>query len=115
MRLLEVTDIELDPVQSAKLVGLVEFLSGRAQDSASKAEISQEAFIRWAQRLGINVTTNNLQQLMDQDPLKNLTEPFDPNSGKVVFRGGEQTDTGMPVDKARDIVANMAKRANPLS
>ena len=109
MRILEV-DTQLDP-EPAKLLGLVEFLAGRAQDTAAKKQISQSAFINMAQQLGINITATNLADMIERPPLSNVLEPLDPASGVVVFKGGESTDVKMPVDKAQDIVAKMAKRA----
>lgn len=98
-----------------RILGLVEFLRGRAGDEAGRMQISQDAFIKMAQQLGINITSQNLGELIDQPPLKNVLEPLDPASGMVTFKGGEQTPTKMPVDKAQDIVAKMAKRAEKQS
>ena len=97
-----------------RLMGLVQFLAGRADDQAARKQISQEAFIKLARQLGVIVTPSNLAELIDKPPLSNLLEPLDPNSGVLVFKGGEQDPAGMPVNQAQDIVAGMAKRANPL-
>jgi hypothetical protein len=110
MLILEV-DFGMDP-ETAKLLGLVEFLAGRAQDTATKKHISQIAFINMARQLGINVTASNLGDMISRPPLSNVLEPLNPASGVVVFKGGESTDVKMPVDKARDIVSRMAKRAS---
>ena len=109
MRILEV-DTGLDP-EPAKLLGLVEFLAGRAKDTAAKKQISQSAFVKMAQQLGINITATNLASMAEREPLSNVLEPVDPASGVVVFKGGGNTDVKMPVNKAQDIVAKMAKRA----
>jgi hypothetical protein len=108
--LINEVDAGLDP-EPAKLIGLVEFLAGRAQDTAAKKQISQSAFIKMAQQLGINVTASNLGDMISRPPLSNVLEPLDPAAGVVVFKGGETTDTKMPVDRAQDIVSKMAKRA----
>ena len=99
-----------DP-EPAKLIGLVDFLSGRAQDTSAKRQIDKDTFIELAQQLKINITDSNLQRFTEQPPLSNVLEPYDPNSGVIVFRGGDTQNTEMPVAKAQDIVANMAKRA----
>lgn len=112
MRLDEVANTDPDP---DKLVGLVQFLAGRAQDQSARKQISQDAFIKLAQQLGINITPSNLQTMVEQPPLSNLLEPVQPNSQVITFKGGEPTDVSMPVNRAQDIVASMAKRANPLS
>ena len=113
MRVNEVSNPQ-DP-DPDRLVGLVQFLAGRASDTASRKQISQQTFMQLAQQLGINVTPSNLSQMVDQPPLNNLLEPLDPNSGVITFKGGEQAPAGMPVNKAQDVVASMAKRANPLA
>ena len=107
MRLREVAG----DVEPAKLIGLVDFLSGRAQDTSAKRQIDKDTFIQLAQQLKINITDSNLQRFTEQPPLSNVLEPYDPNSGVIVFRGGDTAPTEMPVAKAQDIVANMAKRA----
>jgi hypothetical protein len=40
-----------------------------------------------------------------------MFEPVDPNSDKLMFKGAEQLDVGMPVNKAQDVVAQSAKKA----
>ena len=97
---------------SDKMMGLVQFLSGRAEDTNAQKQISQDAFIKAAQSLGITVTKQNLPNLTNQPPLSNLLEPLQPNSNDpVVFKGGDPASVAMPVNKAQDIVANAAKKA----
>jgi hypothetical protein len=93
-----------------RLVGLVEFLAGK-----SKQPISKKSLLILAQRLGINLTSSNLSAALQQEPLVNLFEPEDPQSDVLVYKGEEQAPAGMPVDQAQQVVAKMAKRANPLS
>ncbi len=95
----------------AQLSGLVQFLNGRANDTNAKKEISQDAFIKLANDLDINITPQNLADIVSQEPLSNLLEPMDPNSGMLVFKGAGQPDVGMPVNRAQDIVAAAAKKA----
>lgn len=94
-----------------KLAALSTFLADRAKDEAAKKQISQDAFISAAKSLGVNVTPDNLAELIAQDPLKNILEPLEPNSGVVRFRGNTERTTGMTVDKARDVVDQNAKDA----
>jgi hypothetical protein len=97
-----------------KLLGLVQFLNGRATDTNSKKQISQQAFISLAQSLGINITPLNIEELVGQPPLSNVLEPIDPNSNMITYKGGSDTTAGpvkMPVNKAQDIVAKAAKSA----
>ena len=95
----------------AQLSGLVQFLNGRATDTNAKKEISQDAFIKLANDLDINITPQNLADVVSQEPLSNLLEPMDPNTGVLMFKGAGQPDVAMPVNKAQDIVASAAKSA----
>jgi hypothetical protein len=52
-----------------------------------------------------------LADTVSQEPLSNVLEPFDPNSGVVCFKGNTETDTGMSVDQAEAVVNSNAKSA----
>jgi len=97
-----------DPEQ---LAGLVQFLNGRANDTNARKEISQDAFIKLANDLDINITPQNLADVVSQEPLNNLLEPMDLNTGVLMFKGAGQPDVAMPVNRAQDIVASAAKSA----
>jgi hypothetical protein len=94
-----------------RLLALTTFLKDRAADENAQAQISETAFIDLAQSLGINVTEQNLADLISQDPLKNVLEPLEPNSGVVRFKGNTEAETGMSVDQARAVVDANAKQA----
>ena len=96
---------------SQKLLALSQFLSGRADDTTAKKEISQNAFIDLAKSLGVNVTKDSLGELISQEPLSNVLEPLEPNSGVVRFKGNTEAETGMSVDQARAVVDSNAKSA----
>ena len=102
--------VETKP-DSAKLLALSKFLSSRAADESAKKQISQDAFIEAAKSVGVNVTPENLGELISQDPLKNILEPLEPNSGVVRFKGDTEAQTGMSVDQARAVVDANAKQA----
>ena len=106
MRILEVTD-----PNTQKLAALSQFLLGRSEDESARKQISQAAFIEAAKSLGVNVTSENLGDLISQEPLKNILEPLEPNSGVVRFRGDTEAQTGMSVDQARAVVDSNAKAA----
>ena len=107
MRIFEVAD-----PNSQKLMALSQFLSGRSDDESAKKQISQQAFIDLAKSLGVNVTTENLGELIGQPPLSNVLEPLDPQSGVVSFKGDTEAATGgMSVDQARAVVDSNAKSA----
>ena len=109
MRVQEICE-SADP-SAQKLLALSQFLAGRADDENARKEISTEAFIQAAKSLGIEVNPQNLPEYIAQEPLKDILEPLDPNSGIIRFRGKTEGDTGMPVDQARAIVDKNAKAA----
>jgi hypothetical protein len=106
MRITEVTD-----PNTRKLAALSQFLLGRSEDESARKQISQNAFIEAAKSLGVNVTSENLGDLISQEPLSNILEPLEPNSGVVRFKGDTETQTGMSVDQARAVVDSNAKAA----
>jgi hypothetical protein len=94
-----------------RLLALATFLKDRAQDEDARAEISQAAFIDLAQDLGVNVTPENLADMISQEPLSNMLEPLEPNSDRLRFKGNTEAQTGMSVDQARAVVDANAKAA----
>jgi hypothetical protein len=106
MKIFEVADPD-----AKKLMALSQFLSGRANDESAKKQISQDAFIEAAKSLGVNITENNLGDLISREPLSNILEPLEPNSGVVRFKGDVEATTGMSVDQARAVVDSNAKAA----
>jgi hypothetical protein len=106
MKIFEVADPD-----SQKLLALSQFLLGRADDETAAKEISQAAFMDLAQSLGVNVTSDNLNQLINRDPLKNILEPIEPGSGVIKFKGNIAGAPGMTVDMARATVDSNAKAA----
>ena len=99
-----------DP-NTQRLAALSQFLLGRSEDETAKKQISQTAFIDLAKSLGVNVTADNLGDLISQEPLSNILEPLQPNSGIVRFKGDTEATTGMSVDQARAVVDSNAKAA----
>lgn len=106
MRIFEVED-----PNGQKLMALSQFLSGRSDDQTAKKQISQNAFIDLAQSLGVNVTPQNLGELIAKEPLSNILEPLEPNSGIIRFKGNDEPVGGMSVDQARATVDSNAKSA----
>jgi len=111
---MKIFEVEENPVaaNAKKLAAISMFLSSRAGDESAKKEISQDAFIDIAKSMGINVTPQNLGDMINQEPLSNILEPLDPNSGVVRFLGNEDPATAdMSVDQAQNIVDQNAKAA----
>jgi hypothetical protein len=111
--------MRIDEVESGnspdpkKLLGLVNFLSGRADDQNAQKQISTDAFISAAQSLGFPVNQKNIVSIVSQPPLDSVLEPMDPQNPKIIKYKGAAPDgpTQMPVNKAQDIVASAAKSA----
>ena len=97
-----------------KLVALTDFLAGRAEDQNAQKEISKAAFINAAKNLGINLNDQTLAELSNQEPLKNILEPIDPQSDVIRYKGNTENGiegSGMTVDHAQQIVDKNAKAA----
>ena len=102
---------EVASPDSQKLLALSQFLSGRAKDTNSKKQISQAAFVKLANDLGVNITADTLADLISRPPLNAILEPLEPNSNVVKFKGNTEEVTGMSVDQARATVDANAKAA----
>ena len=110
--------MRIDEVESTnsldpnKLMGLVNFLSGRAENENAQKQISTDAFISAAQSLGFPVNQRNVISVVSTPPLDSVLEPIDPsNPGVIMYKGANTGATQMPVNKAQDIVAASAKSA----
>jgi hypothetical protein len=103
--------VEFATPDSQKLLALTKFLSGRADDTTAKKEISKTAFIDLARSLGVIINPESLGDLVSQEPLSNVLEPLEPNSDVVRFKGNTEAETGMSVDQARAVVNSNAKAA----
>jgi hypothetical protein len=111
MRIDEVEQASDGESGSGRLAGLAKFLAGRAEDTNGPKQIDKATFIELSKRLGTFVTKDQLPELFNKPPLNNMFEPVDPNSDKLMFKGAEPVDVGMPVNKAQDVVAQAAKKA----
>jgi len=97
---------------AGKLMALTTFLSGRAGDTNAKKQISTQAFIQMAKSLGVNVTPDKIGYLIAQEPLSNVLQPYDPNSGKVTFKGNDEPgEQPMDTAQAEKVVNSNAKSA----
>ena len=94
-----------------KLAALSQFLGDRAEDEAASKQISQAAFIELAQSMGVNVTEQNLGDMISREPLSNLLEPLEPNSGVIRFKGNLEKSNQMDTQQAEKIVDKNAKAA----
>ena len=103
---------QTQPVDSAKLMALSQFLSGRASDTDGQKQISTQAFVQMAQSLGVNVTPDTLGDLIAKPPLSNLLLPYEPNSNVIKFKGNDEPgEEPMDTDQAEKVVDSNAKSA----
>ena len=110
MRIDEVSNGQSDDT-AARLLGLSEFLLGRAQDTGGQKQISMQSFLNLAQNMQIDLTPEILQDMASRAPLNGVFMPIEPNSGVIKFKGNDSGPVAMPVNQAQDIVAAAAKRA----
>lgn len=97
---------------AGKLMALATFLSGRAGDTNAQKQISTQAFIQMAKSLGVNVTPDNIGDMIAKPPLSNVLQPYDPNSGKISFKGNEEPgEEPMDTAQAQKVVDSNAKSA----
>lgn len=108
---MRISDLALDQKTTAELAALSQFLLSRAEERDAKKTISLNGFIKLARDMGISLTADQLINLSQRPPLSNLIQ--DVQNDKVVFRGSDEPEEKtMSVDKARDVVDKMAKRAS---
>jgi len=110
MLIREFLDTKVAP-DADKAAAITKFLIGRAKDESARKQMSQDAYIQALKSVGVEVTPENLGDMVNQEPLKNLLEPVEPNSGVVRFKGDTDVATGMSVDQARAVVDSNAKAA----
>ena len=94
-----------------KMVALVTVLAGRAKNTGAAQQIGVDAFVNLAKSMCIVIHPDDLNTLVSQEPLSNVFEPMEPNTGVLKFKGNDEQTNNMPVDAAQDIVAQNAKRA----
>jgi len=102
MKLFEVSGPALE------LASLVQYLIGKSDELNTKPQIKTDTFIDMARQTGINISFSNLQALSNQNPLKNMITNLNQDTIEFGIANGDQK---MPVDKARDVVKQMAKRS----
>lgn len=111
---MKITEVENSATPDPeKLLGLVNFLSGRADDQNAQKQISTDAFISAARALGFPVNEKNIVSVVSQAPLDSVLEPMDPQNPTIIKYKGAAPDAPvkMPVNKAQDIVASAARSA----
>jgi hypothetical protein len=96
-----------------KLAAVAQFLLGRAEDTDAARTISTNTFIKLASNMGISITADRLQDLIQQPPLNNIIANIEGDT--ITFQGADVVPAAMTVDQARQTVDSMAKRAIDIS
>ena len=121
MRISEVATPDIDTaigVDAGKLIALAKFFIGRAKDTGASAKIGLTTFLSMANNLGIGITKESLQQMMDSENqdqtavlVRNYISNVTPN--EIVFKGGQSSSDAAPpqADQSQAIVNQMAQRA----
>jgi len=94
-----------------ELAALAQFFVGRADDENAAGEISVDAFIQMASKMGINIDKDTLQDAVTQGLLGGVA---DMNDEKIVFKSKKQAELnpqGMSMDHAKMTMQQAAKRA----
>ena len=108
---MRIDEVASSGIDTGKLAALSQLLKNRMKDEDVNQPFSQDSFINLAKSLLINVTPENLDDLISQPPLSNLIEPLDPASGTLRWKGDTDVDTGLSVDQAQAVVNSNAKAA----
>lgn len=92
-----------------ELAALVQYLISRSEDLGTKGKVGTETFLKMADNLGLNISLGQLQSMAQRQPLNNMIADVNPQH--VSFDLTSTKNPTMSVDKARNTVNSMAKRA----
>jgi division protein CdvB (Snf7/Vps24/ESCRT-III family) len=108
-----IREVATSGVDTSRLAALAEFVLGRAGDEDASKVMSIDAFLNMAQNMGVVLSAQELYDASVASPLNELIDEVNLDTNQIVFSGGpKQQEPAMSVDKARDTVNKMAKRAS---
>jgi hypothetical protein len=103
--ILETTSTEVE-----QLAAITRFLIGRADDEMAEKKISVDVLISLANDFGLPINKRQLRDLSQKPPMDSFIQKI--TNDEIFFTGATQDmDDNMDIDKARDTVKKMAKRA----
>jgi len=101
---------EEDANNEEQIAAISQLIADRTEDENSPSKLSTEAFISIVNKMGLPLTKETLFDLAEKGNLGSVIKDVNPE--EIHFRGQQDIDsTDMTVDKAKDVVAGMAKRA----
>lgn len=106
-----ITEGENDAIaDEQQIASVAQLVADRTEDENSPSKLSTEAFVNIINRMGLPMTSETLMDLVEQGKLSSIIK--DVNLDEIQFKGQQDVDPHeMSVDKAKNVVANMAKRA----
>ncbi len=97
--------------QKEQIAAVAQLIADRTEDADSESKLSTKAFLMLLNNLGIPMTKETLMDLVEQGKLNSVLKNM--NAKEVFFKGQKDIDPSeMNVDKAKDIVSDMAKRSS---
>jgi len=103
----------LSESEEEKLAALGQYMIGRANNQNAPSELSIEAFIAIADRLGMSVDFDTISDMLERGVLTDVIADVDQDN--IRFNSKEKAqgpeNMGVPVDKAEAQVKQMANRA----
>jgi len=115
MKIRELLDIvegaDEEESEEERIAAISQLLVDKTDDANIPSKLNTEAFINIINKMGLPMTTDTLMDLVQSGDLANIIT--DVNQDEVTFKGKGDVDNDaeMNVDKARDVVNTMAKRA----
>ena len=94
-----------------KLAALGQYLIGRANDKNATSKLSVDAFLSIAQKMGIPLDVDSLTDMVQTGELQNIVDTMSDNEIKFKSAKTVDADPTLSIDRARNVVNNMAKRA----
>ena len=101
---------EDEAANEQEIAAISQLIADKTEDADAESKLSTDAFVHMINKMGIPLTKESLMNLAEKGGLGSVIK--DVNHDQVIFKGQKDIDpTEMTVDKAKDLVANMAKRS----
>ena len=102
--------IEGEEQAAEELAAISQLIADRSKEENVPSKLSTDAFITLANQMGIPLTKDTLMDMVESGKLKSVVK--DINNEEIIFKGKDEIEPSeMNVDKAKEIVKKMAKRA----
>jgi hypothetical protein len=109
-RSMNVTEGSDESTHDEQIAAIGQLIADRTEDENSPSKLSTDAFINLVNKMGLPLTKETLMDLVEKGTLGSVLK--DVNMDEVHFKGqGDIDNSVMNVDRAKNVVANMAKRS----